>query len=188
MPWDPDKYNPDDAPGDGEERDRREVPSGPYVVGIVFWKRITDRAVKLGLEVLAGPMKGAAAWPMISTNVDEKRGSANRMFHFCKSFHIKGPLEFDDDCFSQQFRGRAGKVRLEKRKNGQYTNYDIKKAFHRAEASEREREIMVAWEEAFQSRRGDSSGGSDSGWDDEAPMPGDEFDTGDSFTDDDIPF
>lgn len=190
MGWNPDSYT--DAPassGDsGGDYDEREVPSGDYVMGITWQKSVSARSQKLRMEVLAGPMKGASCFPLVSKNVEEKKGSADRMFHICKSFHISGDLDFSDACFASKFVGRAGKVKIQKKQNGNFTNHDIRRAFHRAECSETERTIMVEWQEAYGSRASSGGGGGDwpGGYDAPFPDP-DEFGGG-GFGDDDIPF
>jgi hypothetical protein len=185
MGWNPDQHQAGEQ-SDGDY-DERVVPSGEYVVGLTWWNRISGKAVKVRAEVLAGPLKGASCFTMISTNVAEKKGSADRMFHICKSFHITGDLEFDAPCFAFKFVGSAGKVRIHKSTRGNFTNHDIKKAFHRGECSEAERAIMVEWQDAYASKRDDRGNTSNDGWaDDGAPFPDDGG--GGGFQDDDIPF
>lgn len=183
MSWNPEEHKPEKAQNDGGDRDERVIPSGDYILGITWWKRVSERAIKVRVEVLAGPMKGASCFPMISTNVTEKKGSADRMFHICKAFHITGDLNFDEQCFSTQFVGKAGKAKLNKSKNGQWTNHDIARTFHRPECSEAERSRMVEWQEEYASRSNANGPAGTGGW--EASDDG--FENQD-FGADDIPF
>lgn len=181
MSFNPDNYRPERAQSEGY--DTRDVPSGTYLVGVTWWDRISPRAVKVRAEVIAGPLKGASFFPMLATNVEEKKGSADGMYFWCKSFGIGGELDFSDACMQRKFLGRGGKLTIQRRVNGAYVNHDVKRALARGEITQNERELIAEWEEAFAARRsaagGDDYGGGAGDFDD-APL--------DSFGDDDIPF
>lgn len=186
MSWDPKGHKPDREQG---SYDDRVVPSGNYLLGATWWSRLSERAIKLRLEVLAGPFKGASVFPIIATNVDEKRPSADRMYFFCRGFDITGSLDFSDNCISEEFVGVAGKANLQKEQNGQYTNHNLRKVYDRDELSKEEAVILQKWVEGYKTRdRGDSTDPGADSFDPDDYSDDDVSFPKDDFGDDDIPF
>lgn len=192
------------SPGDhkGNAKPQKEfndtpVPSGVYVVGGTWMEKPPGKNfVKLRFEILHGPLKGASIFPIMPTNVREKQGSANKVYHFMLAMGREDvSVNFSKEVsIKKAFLGAGLKVKVKTSKrlyNGKtYTDHDLVKFAALAQQSDEEKEVIAAWneEKAEFDYGGDDSadfdddfgGGGDSGGFDDFPA--------DDFGDDEIPF
>lgn len=190
MSWNPKDHKDKAKPQ--HEFDNREVPAGTYIVGATWIDRPSGKNfVKLKFEVLHGPMKGAGFFTIMPTNVKEKQGSANRVYHFMMGMGREDiEINFEKTgSIAKAFLGAGVKVKVKtsKRRVGDkvYTDHDISKFGTRAQCSQEEREAIVAWNEA-QASKNFGQDDQDDFNDDDFGGGGDAFD--DDFGDDEIPF
>jgi hypothetical protein len=202
MAWNPSAHA--DKAKEQRDFDDRPPPNGEYDFGVVWWKRLSDKAVKLCVSVIHGPSKGRSAFVVMGTNM-EKKGSADRMFWFCQATGIDGDLTFDDDDFNELFLGASlrARVRTTKKEGRDRTLYDseLVRVWPRNELSKGDIAVLEEWSAAYEQKKqddaerrasgrgrdddwGDRGGGYGSGSRNDDPPPDDSPD----YTDDDIPF
>jgi hypothetical protein len=194
MGFNPSNYTPKNAQG---ERDEKPVPAGIYLVGITWMEKKSDLLTKLGAKIIDGPLEGRMFFPPFFTDTS-KAFNADQAYYFAKASGLdEVEWHFTEEWFRENVMGKALKVRVEVKKDGQYTNRNIRQAFDRDLLSSEERKLLITWEDDFaQGRSSESSDGDFA--DDEDFADGRDDDEGDgqrngdfpddNFGNDDIPF
>lgn len=157
-------------PGGGDGGETREphraIPAGRYPLGLVWFTRKQSKTgndfLRCKLEVCGGPLKGRAAYVMMSCDLS-RDGTVKRweiLMESCgvnEEFELgsnrEGTTKAGDANIRRLFVGKPFVAEIKRERNGDYEGNDLESLVFKKRWTPDEVEMMAEWAHEFQAER-----------------------------------